>query len=180
MMLALPDGRVVYGEWFDAATTKNAGGIRTGLLYLQNNPFWLQDDKLRIFHPDGVWEGDPAAWEMTGERLPWLNVADRLGIVLRGARQISYSDRQLALNSGDAPACMVAVFYPNADRGATARANDTVRVATQADGLLHVDFGDTEVIFNPTDQPVDVAADGISTTLRPLHGMAGMKCSIRR
>ncbi len=183
MMLALPDGRVVYGEWFDPATAKDAGDIRTGLLYVQDKPFWLGDDKLRIVYPQGIWEGDPASWEMDGDKLPWLNIANRLGIVLRGAKRISYSDRQLALNSvngGESPACMIAVFYPNADRDATIRANAQVRVETQADGLLLVDLGDTEVIFNPTDQPVDVTLDGGSTSLRPLHGMAGTKCSTRR
>ncbi len=180
MMLALPDGRVVYGEWFDPDTAKDAGEIRTGLLYLQNNPFWLQQDKLRVFHPDGVWEGDPATWEMDGDKLPWLNVADRLGIVLRGAGHVSYSDRQLVLNSDEAPVCMTAVFYPNADREATARANGLVRVSTQADGVLHVDLGDTKLVFNPTDQPVDVSMDGRPISLRSLRGAAGMKCSTRR
>lgn len=173
MMLALPDGRVVYTEWFDPATA-NAGPMSTGLLYIEDKPFWLRDDKLRIAHPGGVWAGDPSALMLEGGQTPWLNVANRLGIVLRGAKHISYSARQLALNyvpDGDQPpACMTAVFYPNADREATARANGLVSVSSQG-GAAVVYLGDKCVILNPTDEPVEVPLDGKSLTLQPLHGV---------
>lgn len=176
MMLALPDGRVVYAEWFDPDSAKDAGQIRTGLLYVEDKPFWLGDDKLRIAHPGGVWEGDPSAWTLEGDKTPWLNVANRLGIVLRGARHVSYSARQLVLNDipdGDQPpACMTAVFYPNATREATARANDLVSVSSQGGAVL-VRLGDARAILNPTDKPVEVTLDGKTIKVKSLHGILG-------
>ncbi len=173
MMLALPDGRVVYNEWFDPASAFT-GPMSTGLLYVEDKPFWLRDDTLRIAHPGGVWAGDPSALVLEGEKTPWLNVANRLGIVLRGAKKITYSARQLALNyvpAGDRPSdCMTAIFYPNTDRQATARANDLVGVSSQGDALL-VNLGDVRVILNPTDEPVEVTLSGKSLTLHPLHGV---------
>jgi hypothetical protein len=172
MMVALPDGRVVYTEWFDPTSARDAGQIRTGLLYLEDKPFWLQSDKLRITHPGGVWDID--AWTADGDKTPWLNVANRLGIVLRGAKHISYSARQLVLNdipNGDQPpACMTAVFYPKADRTATARANAQVSVTSQGGALL-VELGDKHVILNPTDKAVEVTRDDKSTKVESLHGI---------
>ncbi len=173
MMLALPDGRVVYGEWFDPV--KDSGQVRTGLLYLEDKPFWLQDDKLRIWHPGGVWEGDPGDWTLAGDRAPWLNVDNRLGIVLRGTKGITCSSRQLVLNSspdGDPPPCMTVVFYPNATRDTTAEMNKLVLVLSHDNGVLLADLGDAMIAFNPTDKPADVLITGAGKlTLRPLRAM---------
>lgn len=180
MMLALPDGRVVYGEWFAPASAKDAGLMRTGLLHVEDNPFWLRDDKLRIFHPGGAWAGAPEVWTAVGDQVPWLNVANRLGIVLRGAKRINYTKRQLALNyrptegpgSGEeAPGCLIAVFYPNATREVTAKANEQVRVSSLKDGALLVEMGDIRAVLNPTDKPCTAVIGGKQVMLQPLRGM---------
>src|SRR5450759_3738223 len=48
-MVALPDGRVVYAEWFSGVP--DGVEVRTGLVFFENNPFWLHGVKLTVFYP---------------------------------------------------------------------------------------------------------------------------------
>ncbi len=154
-MLALPDGRVIYVEWFGSIP----GGVevRTGLLFFENNPFWLHGVLPRIDYAGGAWQGpaDPKATPSQPVRLPaesgqWLNISDKFGIVLRGSKGVLIQDGQLVLNyrpstGGEAASCLVAVFYPGADRKQTERLNRKIKISGVGTDKITVDLVDRRV-----------------------------------
>lgn len=151
MMVALPDGRTIWAEWFRGKVADDAE-VRTGLVFFENNPFWLHGTTPKVYYPGGMWESPNPAEVVTAA--PWLNVSDRFGIVVRGSKLISVSDGQLALNyrpasGGELAPCSVVVFYPDSNRQATAHANEQVKVSGLGTSLVSVDLGDRHVTLDP-------------------------------
>lgn len=149
MMVALPDGRVVYAEWFSGNVPDDVE-IRAGLVFFENNPFWTRGVKAKVYYPGGAWEQGNSV-ELCGEKAPWLNLTGKFGIVLRGTKSVSIEDGQLVLNhrpagSGELAKCAVAVFYPRADVAATKRADAVVKVV-EKDGAVDVELGDARVLL---------------------------------
>lgn len=159
-MVALPDGRVVYAEWFGGVP--DGVEVRTGLVFFENNPFWLHGVAPKVYYPGGVWEqsADPKALPsktvaLSGEHARWLNISDRFGIVLRGSKGVSIEDGQLVLNhrpetGGEASACVVAVFYPGASLKDTEGASRKIRVTGMGTAKITVDLGDRRVVLEAT------------------------------
>ena len=150
MMVALADGRVIWAEWFGGKIGDDVEA-RTGLVFFENDPYWLRGAKTRIFCPEGSW-ASPAEQKVLKDAT-WLNVSDRLGIVLRGAKSSLIANGQLALNyraaGGQLSPCMVAVFYPDSDRQETARASDRIRISGMGANVVTVDLGDRKVTLDP-------------------------------
>lgn len=160
-MVALPDGRVVYAEWF--GSVPQGVEVRTGLVFFENNPFWLRGIAPKVYYPGGVWEqatgttadGKPAPSKsigLAGDKAAWLNVSDKFGIVLRGSKAVSIEDGQLVLNyrpstGGEVSPCMVAVFYPGADRQATARVDRKIKITGIGTDKITVDLVDRTVVL---------------------------------
>lgn len=156
-MVALPDGRVVYAEWFSGVP--DGVEVRTGLVFFENNPFWLHGVKPTVFYPGGVWEQspDPKAApskivSLSGENAQWLNVSDKFGIVLRGSKGVSIEDGQLVLNyrpstGGELSPCTVAVFYPGASRQQTEHVGRKIKITGMGTGKVTVDLRDRRVVL---------------------------------
>jgi len=153
MMAALPDGRVVWAEWFGGNVPDDTE-VRTGLVFLESNPSWLRGANPRVYYPAGTWEQPNTPLTLPGDGAKWLNVSDRLGIVIRGSNAILVENGQLALNyrpanGGKLAPCSVIVFYPNADRAFTLRASDGLKIDRTDTDAVGVDLGDTQLILNP-------------------------------
>ena len=151
MMVAQPDGRVIWAEWF-ANQPADGVEIRASLVYLENNPFWLHGTKPKVYHAGGTWESPSAP--VTLKDAQWLNVSDRFGMVIRGSRATSIEDGQLVLNhrpasGGELARCSVVVFYPNADRRQTEHASKRLKISGLDGGVVTVDLGDREVLLDP-------------------------------
>lgn len=156
-MVALPDGRVVYAEWF-GSVPKDVE-VRTGLVFFENNPFWLHGAAPKVYYPGGVWQQSPdpkstpsKTVALVGDKAQWLNVSDRFGIVLRGSKGVSIEDGQLVLNhrpatGGETSNCVIAVFYPGASREATERLNRKIEISGIGTGKVKVNLVDREVML---------------------------------
>lgn len=152
MMVALPDGRVIWAEWFSDAPKELE--IAGGFVMYENNPFWLHGVKPSIHYPSGMWEQSQQPLTLSGKETNWLNISDRFGIVIRGSRAVSIKDGQLILNYNAAngegvPPCSVVVFYPDATRQATLRASANLKINGLETGIVTVDLGDMKVILHP-------------------------------
>ena len=160
MMVALPDGRVVWAEWFGNQPASELE-VRAGLVFFETNPFWLRGANAKVYYPDGTWEKPAAPVILSGDSARWLNVSDKFGIVVRGSKAVSIEDGQLVLNyrpasGGEIAPCSVVVFYPNASRDATARASESLKLNGLGTGAVTVDLGDRQIILNP-----DTAGGGL-------------------
>ncbi len=165
-MVALPDGRVIWAEWFtekrglsqsdsgvDCPLSSAALEVRTGLVFYENNPMWLQGATPHIYYPGGTWELTDKP--LTLPDCKWLNVSDKFGIVVRGSKSVLIENGQLSLNyrpanGGELAPCCVIVFLPSADRAATAKAAETIRV--EGNGAV-VDLGDRRVVLDSKANP---------------------------
>ena len=156
-MVALPDGRVVYAEWF--AGVPDGLEVRTGLVFFENNPFWLHGVKPTVSYPGGAWEQSPdpktapsKIVSLSGENAQWLNVSDKFGIVLRGSKGVSIEDGQLVLNyrpstGGEVSPCTVAVFYPGASRQQTEHVSRKIKITGMGTSKVTVDLRDRKVVL---------------------------------
>ena len=149
IMAALPDGRVIWAEWFTGKLPDGAES-RTGLLFYENNPFWLRGTNPRVYYPSGAWELTDKPLTLSSNDGKWLNISDKFGIVVRGSKSVLIENGQLSLNyrpanGGELAPCSVIVFYPNADRAATARASESIKIDGLGTGAVTVDLGDRRV-----------------------------------
>ncbi|MDO8587575.1 MAG: hypothetical protein Q7T82_11105, partial [Armatimonadota bacterium] len=173
MMMALADGRVVYAEWFDSEPAGNTEEVRTGLIFLEDDPYWLRGKKPIVYCPGGVFRlkpekvsnGDddarpkPEQVLLGGDDARWINYNNRLGIVLRGSRQVLLEGSQLALNyrgpsGGQLPEFWVAVFYPNATKAMTAKFDQVVSINKLGNGSYEVFLGDVAITLDPAEKAV--------------------------
>lgn len=153
MMVALPDGRVVWAEWFGNQPASDLE-VRAGLVFFETNPFWLRGANAKVYYSNGAWEKPAKPVMLSGEGAGWLNISDKFGIVVRGSKAVSVEDGQLVLNyrpagGGQIAPCSVMVFYPNASRDATARASEQLKISGLNGGAVTVDLGDRQLILNP-------------------------------
>lgn len=154
-MVALPDGRVVYAEWFAQGWEGSLGEVRTGLVFFENRPFWLRGGMPTLLYPGGEWNlGDgPLVLDPGASR--WVNLGDRLGIVVHGSKAMRIDDGQISLNysatgaPGSLPEQMIAVFLPGASSRTTAALSARLRVSSLPDGRAGVHLGDMTVELDP-------------------------------
>lgn len=151
-MVALPDGRVIYAEWFGGVPADL--DVRAGLLFFENNPFWLRGVPPKVFYPGGVWEQSQAkSVALAGADAQWLNISGTFGIVVRGSSGVSIEDGQLVLNhrpanGGNISRCSVVIFYPGASLRDTQRVNNKIRVTGTDSGKVTVDLTDRTVALD--------------------------------
>lgn len=158
MMAALPDGRVIWAEWFGNQPA-SALEVRAGLVFFETNPFWLRGASAKVYYPDGTWEKTDNPVVLAGDGARWLNISDRFGIVVRGSKAVSVENGQLVLNyrpagGGEIAPCSVVVFYRNASREATARASEQLKIDGLNGGAVTVDLGDKQLSLNPEGKEV--------------------------
>jgi len=150
VMVALPDGRAIWAEWL-AGSVPDEHEVRTGLVFYESNPMWLRGATPRIHYPGGTWTPTDEPLVLTDDAGKWLNVSDRFGIVVKGSKKVLIEDGRLSLNyrpanGGELAPCCVIVFLPKADRVATARAAETIKVERNA---ASVDLGDRRIALRP-------------------------------
>lgn len=180
-MVALPDGRFVYLESFQptADAGHKLGQRRTALLYLEDNPYWRRATGwIGIHHPGGTYgrsevNTTPDRLILDGRNTPWLNVNDRLGIVIRSSSRVELRpgrDRQeLSLNyfapmpqdKRDPAATFAAVFYPQATRTKTIQLSRDVKFIDLGDRAIAVRLDDLTVAVNLSDQPIKFAGGDV-------------------
>jgi len=153
VMAALPDGRAIWAEWYSGSVPDDAE-VRSGLVFYENNPFWLRGAKPRIYHPGGTWNLTDKPAVLIGSNAAWLNVSDKFGIVVRGSRSVLIENGQLSLNyraagGAEVAPCSVTVFLPSADRAATAKAAGAIQIKGLGTDSMTVDLGDKQVELKP-------------------------------
>ncbi|MBM4078312.1 MAG: hypothetical protein FJ278_01350 [Planctomycetes bacterium] len=104
LFASLPNGNALSWERFEALETVTIESVEQGFLRIVNEHFKAVRGNCRgsrtLYTPDGadVFRGfvsqDPQSdLVRTYERLPWLNVDDRLGVVFRGSGKTVYHNR---------------------------------------------------------------------------------------
>lgn len=152
VMMALPDGRTIWAEWF--SDVPKGTEIHGGLVFLETNPIWLRDAQAKVYYPNGTWDKTTKPVTLASMEANWLNVSDRFGIVVRGSKAVSIEDGQLILNhsaaNGDGVStCSIVVFYPNLTRQATIQSSEKLRISNLGAGAVTVDLGDKQLVLDP-------------------------------
>ena len=147
MMVALPDGRVIWAEFFDPSEV-DPGEVRAGLVFYETNPVWTRGTKARVVCSPQLRQ---QAAEGGGR---WVNLGDRMGIVVRGSDDVKLGDGWVSLNYRPAdgkpmPKRVVAVFYPGADSRNTAQLDRSLRVEDLPGGAVRIALGDRDIVLEP-------------------------------
>ncbi|NLN79352.1 MAG: hypothetical protein GX141_10595 [Armatimonadetes bacterium] len=145
-MTSLPDGRAIWAERFVDQPPSNVD-IRTGQIFFEMDSFSLRGVKAKVFSNSETWKQTDKSLIMSD--VQWLNLSDRLGIVLRGSKKVYIDNGQVVLNyrcAGEEYPLdyMVAIFYPNTSRAATIELNERIKV-TRLGETIKIDLGDREI-----------------------------------